>query len=117
MITNSPLNAVAEVGQQAIFNCTSDTTLQNWILSTKREDLGTTESKTIVYGCVVQSGFSNHYEVDRPGGNIDTCNLIVKDTTIQQAGIYTCTDIAVGPSAILTVIGKGLPTHQLVINT
>ena len=111
MITNSPLNAVAEVGQQAIFNCTSDLPSPNWVLSAKREDLGTTASKTIVYGCVVQTEFTTHYYVDQPGGNINICNLIVNDTTMHQAGIYTCADTVFGPSAILTVTGKVLLTQ------
>src|SRR6218665_3905938 len=103
-IINPPSNAVAEVGGQAIFNCTSDTTVQSWIFSTNREEYETSTGQTIVAGCIVQTGFTSNYAVDRPGGSNFICNLIVKATTMQQSGVYTCLDSGPGPSAILTVI-------------
>lgn len=105
-IINPPSNAVAEVGGQAIFNCTSDTTVQSWIFSTNREEYETSTGQTIVAGCIVQTGFTSNYAVDRPGGSNFICNLIVKATTMQQSGVYTCTDTGPGPSAILTVIDR-----------
>ena len=105
-IINPPSNAVAEVGGQAIFNCTSDTTAQSWIFSTNREEYETSTGQTIVAGCIVQTGFTSDYEVDRPGGTNNVCNLVIRTVSVQQAGVYTCSDDAPGPSAILTVIGR-----------
>src|SRR6218665_1297518 len=100
-----PLNTVTDVGQQAIFNCTSDTTIQNWIFTADRDDVSTLSALTIAISCVVQPAFTTDYEVDRPGGSSNKCSLIVKATTLQQAGVYTCSDTAAGPSAALTVTG------------
>src|SRR6218665_472756 len=66
-IINPPSNAVAEVGGQTIFNCTSDTTTQSWIFSTSREEYETSTGQTIVTNCIVRTGFSSNYAVDRPG--------------------------------------------------
>ena len=104
-IINAPSNAVAEIGGQAIFNCTSDITVQSWIFSINREEYEANTGQTIVANCVIQTGFTSNYAVDRPGGSNYICNLIVKATSMQQSGVYTCLDSGPGPSAILTVIG------------
>ena len=115
-ITNPPQNTVAEVGGQAIFNCTSDLAVPSWIFSKTREEVVASTGQNIVANCAVLPGFATHYDVDRQGGSNNSCNLIINATTMQQAGVYTCTDIQTGPSAILTTIGRLQHIYLIILN-
>lgn len=97
-----PLNAVARVGEETLFNCSTHSP-PTWIFSkggTSRDEL------VIATGCNVTIGLGSHYRTEEQGSNsTTTCNLIVFGITMRQAGVYRCTE-NITYYALLTVIGK-----------
>lgn len=100
-ITEFPSNAVAEIGNDVTFNCTTDNSPPSWYLTT---DGTSTDIQYIAAGCVVEPQFIDQYRVEQPDGDIAICNLIAVGVTSDQAGVYTCTENGPTASALLTVV-------------
>lgn len=92
---------MAEVNGKAIFNCSATPSGPLlWILSRD----GTTSGEIrIATSCVLSPGLQNHYRTEKTDGQ--TCNLIIFNITMEQAGVYRCTESDTY-LALLTVLGK-----------
>lgn len=98
-----PLNAVAGVGEDAIFNCSTNRG-PDWIFSKDGTSAG---ELNITTGCSVNPVLRNQYRTEEQGPNF-TCSLLAFNVTMEQAGVYRCTDIYadIAYYALLTVMGK-----------
>lgn len=101
VIIQSPLNAITGIGgNQVIFNCTANNLPTFWTWS--RNGVSTNAQYIASGSCVLEPGRESNYRVDYPAGTT-SCNLIVFDVTLEQAGVYTCSEVG-SANAILTVI-------------
>lgn len=102
MITQGPLNTVAKIGgNQVKLNCIADGAIGFWYLSKN----GSSPLTIVGPGCsTVHPAFANHYSVQLLDGG-HTCNLIVSNITMEQAGVYRCSEYD-SRYSLFTVIGK-----------
>lgn len=94
-------NAVAEIGGEAIFNCSDPSFAINWVMS---KDGTSTNQLAIAAGCNVNAALQNHYRTEQTGGPPFICNLIVFDVAMEHAGVYWCTVSGDRFNALLTVL-------------
>src|SRR6218665_712285 len=102
MITQGPSNTVADIGKQVKLNCVANETIDYWFLS-KNGESGSEEA-IVNPGCSIVNNFKDHYAVESLGQGT-TCNLVVFDITLEQAGVYRCSEAQHDLFSILTVIG------------
>ena len=95
-------NAVVLKNNQTMLDCVvAETTIAQWTRTTD----GTNNPLTIASGCNVTGNNSAYYSTEQPGGNI--CRLIIRNATMQQAGVYDCFDGASTTyRSLVTVIGE-----------
>lgn len=99
-----PSNTVAKIGNQVKLNCVADVEIGYWVLS--KNGVPTSALTIVGPGCpAVRSAFVDHYTVEVLGGGT-TCNLIVFNITMEQAGVYRCTEDQNTADSLFTVIGK-----------
>lgn len=103
-------NAVAEISGEAIFNCSGTSFLPNWIMS---KDGTSTNQLPIAGSCVVNANVQNHYKPEQTGRPL-VCNLIVFNVTMEQAGVYWCSE-GIPSYALLTVLGKKIQNSRYVV--
>ena len=105
---NSPENVAAREGSQAIFNCTRNFMFQiNWqFYPLSGNNVVTVAScPNAYYG--PSPGYYTENISEAAYANVMSCNLILPNVTIDQAGLYQCSTYNDGPvAAQLTVIGK-----------
>lgn len=106
LITESPVNTVAIRGASVSLNCTSNLEQLNWVLTSKRDDVGQAAQQVVAVNCAVQGKFIADYETEKLGDK--SCSLIVKVADMKHAGLYTCSDINPGISAILSVVDSSI---------
>jgi len=99
-ITQGPSNTVAEIGKQVKLNCTATAAIGYWLLS--KNGVATDEVAIAGPGCSINAPFADHYAVESLGGGT-TCNLIVSNITMGQAGVYKCSELPNNALSILTV--------------
>jgi len=106
--TVAPQNTLAQEGSSVRFNCTNNDTA---FLCSPYSSSWQFQPITSRYANPVAS-CSDYYRPPSPGysvqqSNVNTCNLVLVNVTIDQAGLYTCSSMYTPPSASkLIVIGK-----------
>lgn len=103
-ITQGPSNTLSQIGNQVKLNCIANTAIGYWFVSKN----GVTADEFIIVGpgcSALNPAFADHYAVESLGGGT-TCNLIVFNITMGQAGVYRCLEATSNVLSILTVTGN-----------
>src|SRR6218665_4146691 len=100
-----PANVVAAIGDQVTLGCAGDAQITYWILSKDGNDSGQLTIAGPGCSIVNNSQVVDHYTVESFEGGT-RCNLNIFDITVDQGGVYRCSEGANSLSSIFTVIGK-----------
>jgi len=104
----APQNTLAQEGSRVIFNCTNNDTASHYTpysTSWQFQPITSSYANPVAYCTDGYHHTSPGYSVEH--SEIYSCNLILRNVTLNQAGLYTCNS-GYTPSAVsqLIVIGK-----------